>query len=411
VRDAQDRVTNLLYVLRDVTREESLERELRRSQKMEALGTLAGGIAHDFNNLLVPMLMGAELAVMQLPEESPARLSLERVIGAAGRARDLIRQILNFSRMQESDASPVRLDRVVAEAVDMCASTMPSHIQVGLDLDSDAAVSVDPAQLHQVLMNLCANAAHAMAAAGGRLNISLRGVDLVHGDVPPGEGAPGPHVRLRVADTGPGMAQEVLERAFDPFFTTKKPGEGTGLGLPMVHRIVRNHGGFVILRSAPDQGAVFDIFLPALPPEQALPPSETEAGVAAAVRPARVLLVDDEDELRHTVREALAAAGHRVEDFADPLEALARLEEAPDRFDLLLTDQTMPGLTGLDLAERSRALAPGAPVLLMTGYSAAATPERLERAGVDRLLTKPFDTQALLRAVQEALASASEEDR
>ncbi|WP_035250883.1 PAS domain-containing hybrid sensor histidine kinase/response regulator [Desulfocurvus vexinensis] len=389
----------------DVSRRKELEARLRQSQKLEAIGTLAGGIAHDFNNILGVIMGYTEMSLEEPDLPAPARRRLAEVLTAGRRARDLIHQILTFSRQEEPDLRPLALDSVVKEAVKLLRASIPANVDIALDLAGPGTVRANLSQVHQVLMNLCTNAAHAMREGGGRLSIALERVELdALGAAQHPPLAPGPHVRLTVADTGHGIPEAIRDKVFDPFFTTKGPDEGTGMGLAMVHGIVTGHGGAVSVRSAPGQGAAFEILLPEAP---GAPDALAEAGPDhVAPRGGRVLLVDDEAPLAAVLGEMLRSLGLHAHIETDSARALELLRADPGAFDLLVTDQTMPGLTGTGLAREARALRPELPVILCTGFCREPAAGAARELGIAVTLHKPVQKADLARAVRAALGRA-----
>jgi len=389
----------------DVSRRKELEARLRQSQKLEAIGTLAGGIAHDFNNILGVIMGYTEMSLEEPDLPAPARRRLTEVLTAGRRARDLIHQILTFSRQEEPDLRPLALDSVVKEAMKLLRASIPANVDIALDLDGPGTVRANLSQIHQVLMNLCTNAAHAMRDGGGRLSIALERVALdAPGAAQHPQLAPGPHVRLTVADTGHGIPEAIRDKVFDPFFTTKGPDEGTGMGLAMVHGIVTGHGGAVSVRSAPGQGAVFEILLPEAP---GVPGPLAEAGADhGAPRGGRVLLVDDEAPLAAVLGEMLRSLGLRARIETDSTRALELIRADPGAFDLLVTDQTMPGLTGTGLVREVRALRPELPVILCTGFCREPAAGAARELGIAVTLHKPVQKADLACAVRAALSGA-----
>ncbi|MHB8765346.1 MAG: PAS domain-containing sensor histidine kinase [Deferrisomatales bacterium] len=377
----------------------NLEDQVRQKQKLESLGVLAGGIAHDLNNTLAPIIGFAELAADDTPEGSPNRERLGRVLSAAERARDLVQQILVFARQSKEGVRPVHLAAEVRETLALVRASLPATIRLESELEDEGAwIQATPTAIHQVLTNLCTNAGHAMPR-GGRLRVAQAPVRVDDGA--DAELAAGEYLCLTVEDTGDGIPPEVLPRIFDPFFTTKGVGEGTGMGLSVVHGIARDLGGAVRVESAPGQGARFRVWLP----RTAEGAEDPRSADATAPEPAgrRLLLVDDEPLLREFWVEALERKGYRAEAVGCAEDALARLRRAPEEFDLVLTDQTMPGLTGADLLAEITALRPDLPVILCTGFSAGLTPEKARALGARALLQKPFGARDLLAAVRKAL--------
>ena len=402
LRDLTGAITDFLAVESDVTREVRIQRQLRQIQKIEALGTLAGGIAHDFNNILNPIFINTELVLLDAGLDPQARLSLETSLKAAERGRDLVKQIITFSRQKEKERKPSKVTPVLKEALKFVRASLPSTIEIKADLGVETGTILsDPAQIHQVVMNLCNNAAYAMRDKGGVLEVKLAEVEVdadmtaLHSDL-----RPGPYVRLTVADTGTGMKPDVMERAFDPFFTTKKPGEGSGMGLAVVHGIVRDQGGAVTVYSELGRGSVFNIFFPRFANEEAAPAVD----VAAPERGSeRILLVDDEEVQVESVRKMLERLGYTVTAAASGEEALASFLRDPASFDLVITDQTMPHMTGLELAKRILRVRPGLPVVLCTGFSEIVDANAAQAAGIRGFQMKPFSLREMAGTVRAAL--------
>jgi signal transduction histidine kinase len=386
--------------LRAAEERRDLEGQLRQSQKMEAIGTLAGGIAHDFNNILTAIIGNAQMASQEADPDSTVAESLAEISRAGNRAADLVRQIMAFSRQQKQSRDTIALRTVTEEVVRLLRAALPASIDLAVSSDpATPHVVADPSQVHQVLMNLCTNAAQAMAAGGGRIDIRLEPASLgldaarVHPDL-----APGDYARLSVADTGSGMDQATLERIFEPFFTTKAPGAGTGLGLAVVHGIVKGHGGAITVRSRPDEGSTFDVYLPAA--ERSAPGAMAEEPPIPRGAGQEILCVDDEPALVRLNERFLGRLGYRVTGFTRPRQALAALREDPMRFDLLLTDLSMPEMSGTELAREALAIQPGLPIAITTGL---VTPDLLDNAealGVREFLTKPTSLQDLAAALR-----------
>ena len=378
-----------------------LESQLRQAQKLEALGQLAGGIAHDFNNILTAILAYAELTLMDVEKPGEVRKHIEQVRAAGGRAKELVKRILAFSRQQQHERKPVRLQPVVVEALKLLRSTLPSTITIETQIDDEAPVTLsDTAQIHQVMMNLCTNAAHAMGEQPGRLTVALERVEIAAGAH--AELRPGRHARLTVSDTGCGMTPEVLKRIFEPFFTTKGPTEGTGLGLSVVHGIVKDHDGAITVESRANEGCTFRLFFPEHADGACARPEEGERKLPRG-RGERILFVDDERVLCDAGTRLLEYLGYAPVAFADAEEALRRFREDPAGFDLVVTDLTMPPMTGLDLAMEISALRPELPVLLASGFSGTWTQERVKALGLRDLIAKPVSIEVLAAAVRRAL--------
>ena len=345
-----------------------------------------------------------ELALDDLPAEARARACLDRVLGASLRARELVRQILSFSRRSEHKLRHLRADAVVGEALELLGASLSKAVEINAQLGSQATILADPSQIHQIVMNLCTNAAQAMHGAGGRLLVRTSAAPLPAELSTRHRLAPGEYFALLVQDQGVGIAPELLGRIFDPFFTTKGPGEGTGLGLAVVHGIVTSLGGAVWAESEPDQGARFHVLLPT----QASGEDRRREERPDILRgQERILLVDDEPDLLDFCGAALRPLGYQVATRRDPADALADLQADPAGFDLLITDLSMPRITGLQLAEELRKLRPNLPIVLITGFSRAIPPEQLSSLGAVRLLAKPFSTGELALAVRQALAQVA----
>ncbi len=383
------------------------EQQLQQTQKLEAIGTLAGGVAHDFNNILTGIMGNVELARMDLEDGTDPRTSIDQIMLSAERARQLVRQILTFSRKTEAQRELVDPSTIVAEALRFVRAATPSSITIRHQkADTLPRVEADPTQLHQVIMNLCTNAVHAMAGGNGTLEVTEEAVSVD----PATSGMnvaleSGDYVKLSVRDTGCGMEAEVLQRIFDPFFTTKAPGEGTGLGLSVVHGIVRKHGGAITVYSQPGQGTVFHVYLPAGRVITAAQGNATAAGGLVLGNGEQILLVDDEPVIVKATRLMLQRLGYEVTGFTTPVEAEESFRSAPERFDLLITDLTMPGISGIDLADRIHKVRPGLPVLLMSGFIGEIDLERIKRHSFAGVVDKPLSLSVLSKRVREALQS------
>jgi PAS domain S-box-containing protein len=406
IRTEQGKVVAYVSLLRDITMDLRLQDHLRQSQKMEAMGTLAGGIAHDFNNILGAIIGYAELAKMNAIRPGQYEGYLDLSLRACQRAKDLVQQILTFSRQAEQEKRPVDMVGLLKESFKLLRATLPSTMEMILHVHVPVApVLADPTQLHQVVMNLCTNAAHAMRDQGGSLEVGLRGVEVGKGDLGQYPGLePGPYIKLSVSDQGHGMTPEVAARIFDPFFTTKAPGEGTGLGLAVAHGIVTGCGGTIRVYSEPGMGATFHVMLPMLRESKEEPQAEEREPPRGREH---VLLVDDEEALVQILTRFLYDLGYRISAFTSPVEALKAFKESPHEFDLILSDLTMPNLTGVDLAQEVAAIRPGLPFLLCTGFSENITAERAKVLGIREVVLKPILRRPLAESVRRALDGAS----
>ncbi|MEQ8247543.1 MAG: ATP-binding protein [Alphaproteobacteria bacterium] len=391
--------------IRDVTEQRALARQLQQAQRMDAIGTLAGGIAHDFNNILSIIMGYGGLIQQDLPEGTEARENADMVVQAARRARELVEQILTFSRHSDDQAKkPLDPKPVVKEVLKLIRSTVPATIEIVQEIGEDEGRLLgDVSQLHQIVMNLCTNAVHAMGAGPGRLLVSLTRENLDAEAAAAWGVRSGDFWHLSVADSGEGIAPDVLDRVFEPFFTTKERGQGTGLGLAVVHGIVTDHGGVVRAESRLGQGATFHVLLP-------VDDAEREALVDAPVSTAlagrgRILLVDDETLIVRMGQKILNRLGYTVVGATDSEEALETFRADPGGFDLLMTDQTMPGLTGDALIEAVRAIRPDLPVVLCTGYSQVMDEEKAKEMAIDAFVMKPLEREEVGRIVSTVLAA------
>jgi PAS domain S-box-containing protein len=412
LRDASGRPYRFVGSAIDVTAEkqaqvdkEHLEAQLRQSQKMEAIGTLAGGIAHDFNNILGAILGYGELAHQHSAAGSALRRYLDNVMHAAGRAKTLVDRILGFSRSGLGERVPVNVQSVIEETLELLAASLPAGIRLEKTLEAgDAAVIGDATHLHQVAMNLCTNALHAMEH-GGVLSVVLERAELSEQrSLSRGTLSPGAYVRLVVSDTGTGIPPAVLERMFDPFFTTKGVGEGTGLGLSLVHGIVAELGGAIDVATRPEKGTKFEIWLPVA--------GEAGRPAAEAVRELprghgeTVMIVDDERPLVALAKEMLAALGYQPVGFESSSAALQAFQAEPQRFDLILTDEAMPDLVGTELAHQIRRIQPTLPIILMSGHGGAQLTRRAAAVGAQEVLRKPLQGRDLAESLARVLGSA-----
>ncbi|MBN1885158.1 MAG: PAS domain S-box protein [Candidatus Krumholzibacteriota bacterium] len=382
-----------------------LEEQVRQAQKMEAVGTLAGGIAHDFNNILTPILGFAEMALEETEQGSLAHGDIGEVIKAGQRARALVRQILTFSRQSDADRIPVRIQSVVPDALALIRASIPPSIELVSGIDPDVGpILADPTQIQQIVMNLCINAYHAMAGSGGVLHVELEETKIASKDPAVEESlVPGPYAKLIVRDTGKGMSQAVAERVFEPYFTTKHQGEGTGLGLSVVHGIVKSCAGAISLSSEPGAGTTVTVLLPVIEPQG---PEANEDEMSALPLPSgteRIMIVDDEETIIEMERKMLEGLGYRVAGFLDSEEAREAFLADPGAIDLVLTDLAMPRLTGIELAEEMLAARGDIPIILCTGYGEMVDEKRLLRVGIRELYPKPVRRRELAERIRRVL--------
>ena len=383
-----------------------LEEQLRQSQKLEAIGTLAGGIAHDFNNILTAILGNADLAQFDLGSSHPAHEFLEKIKLSGQRARDLVRRILAFSRPHETHRQLTPLPIIVEEVVKLMRSTLPASVQLVVRADpATPLVEVDSTELHQVLLNLGTNASHALGGRPGMIEFALEPCTIEAGANAPSGLKPGRYAQITVSDNGKGIPAEILPRIFDPFFTTKGPGEGTGLGLSVAHGIIRASGGTITVVSAPGMGSTFELFLPAAEASQSgSAPSPVKSVPPAAPSPGqRLLVVDDEEMLVITAERMLRRAGFAVAAFVRPTEALAAFRAQPRDFDLVITDLSMPEMSGIALAHELLRLRPDLPIILMSGYLRPGDAEAARHAGIREIVEKPATPQDILPLIGRLL--------
>ena len=386
------------HVERRIGRQKTLEEQLRQAQKMEALGTLAGGIAHDFNNILGVIMGYSELIRENAKNDQNMARRVEQILRAGERARDLITQILNFSRQTPQERRPLKLVPLIKEAMKLLRSSIPPSIDIRTEFKTEEDMALaDPTQFHQIVLNLCGNAAQAMSSRGGTLTIAL---DEAGEDAPRQVHDPRWFVRLSVSDTGVGMDPDIMERIFDPFFTTKGPSEGTGLGLSVVHGIVKTHEGAIQVQSVKGQGSTFHVYLPRATADTAPAPLPLPALLPSR---GKVLLVDDEKPLVDIAREMLENFGFEVTARTSSVEALEAFRYRPQDFDLVVTDYAMPNMTGVELAQEILRLRRNMPVILCTGFSDTITFERARSLGICDVILKPILKDKLVQSVSRLL--------
>ncbi|MCB2180683.1 MAG: GAF domain-containing protein [Desulfobulbaceae bacterium] len=381
---------------------EKLQNQIRQMQKMEAIGTLAGGIAHDFNNILTPIIGFGDLLKFEIDANNPARESVEEILQAAKRAKELVRQILAFSRQTQQERRPLQPHLIIKEALKLLKASIPSIVTIHAQIDSQCeAVMADPTEVHQIMMNLCTNAYHVMMEEGGFLEVSLENVsvnaELARSNPQLAEGH---YVRLTVKDSGPGMEPALLDRIFEPYFTTKKIGEGTGMGLALVHGIVQSLEGGIVVESAVGKGSRFQVYLPSLKKAQ-VEPSPIRQDMPRGKE--RILLVDDEGAVAQFGKRALQMLGYEVTIRTGSLEALELFQAEPEKFDLLITDQMMPNMAGTQLSQRIKAIRADIPIILLTGFSHNLTPEQLDKAGIGKCAMKPLLVDELAQIIRNIL--------
>ncbi len=386
----------------DITERKTVEEQLCQMHKMEAIGTLAGGIAHDFNNILAAIIGYTQLALAEVPEDTELYSDLKEVLKAGNRAKELVRQILTFSRRHAEERVAVSVSPLIKEALKLLRSTLPSTVVIEQKIEQETGnILADSTQVHQIVMNLCTNAAHAMEEKGGVMEVCLcrEKLDLkftsMHTEL-----APGDYIILKVKDTGIGMAPGVIERIFEPYYTTRDKGKGTGLGLAVVHGIVKSCRGAVTVSSEPGKGSVFTVYLPAI---ERMAVTEAVKVESLARGSERILFVDDEQSLAELGKKMLESLGYKVFSLTDSSEALKLFRKEPDRFDLVITDMTMPRMTGDELAKEILTIRPDVPVIICTGYSERMTEAKAKSMGIRAFIMKPVNKADIAEAVRRAL--------
>jgi len=400
--DNNGQLVEILSVGNDITERKRMEEILQQSQKMEAIGTLAGGIAHDFNNILGGILGYTELAQDDAGKDSPVQESLVEILKSTMRARALVKQILTFSRKSQEERKPVLLYPVIQEAVKLLRSTIPTTIEIKQKINGTTGmVNADSTQMHQIVMNLCTNAAHAMPETEGVLEIELSSVVITqesmreYNDI-----SPGPFLELKISDTGTGIDSKIINRISEPFFTTKDKEKGTGMGLAVVHGIVKDHGGDINIDSQLGKGTTFSIVLPQVIAE---PDNEEDSSSEIQTGNEHILFVDDEQVLIDIGKRTLESLGYTVTAKNSSIEALEAFQQAPDEFDVIITDQTMPYMTGYNLAKRILEIKPSINIILCTGYSDTISLEKAEAAGIKALIYKPISKKEIAQEIRGVL--------
>ena len=409
IRMDGDKVLNSV-IIHDITdriraenEKKKLESQLRRAHKMEAIGTLAGGIAHDFNNILWIINGNIELALTQITKGSPATYNLKEVEKACQRASDLVTQILSFTRQTDKKRQPLKFSSMVKESLKLMRSSLPSTIEIQETIiDQSDTILADITQINQVLLNLYTNAAHAMKEKGGELEVNLINFEIDDNDAASVHGLPaGNYVKLSVRDTGHGINPENIDRIFDPYFTTKNIGEGTGMGLSMAYGIIRNHGGTITVESTPEKGTLFQIFLPIFEKREDELEAETFETLPAGTE--RILFVDDEKAVLDLVKQVLTRLGYESELYLNPKDALKSFKAKPEKYDLVITDQTMPHMTGKELAKELMSIRPDIPIILCTGFSEQIDEKKAEEMGIRAYVMKPVVMRGLAKTIRKVL--------
>ena len=384
------------------TDKKKLEAQLQQSQKMEAIGTLAGGIAHDFNNTLSPIIGFTELLQEDLPQDSPFQENIAEILQAGLRAKDLVKQILTFSRQHDQELKPVKIQALLTEALKLLASSIPKTIDIKTEINPDCGpVFADPTQIHQVIMNLVTNAYHSMQKSGGQLTVVLKQSEIESSPLGFSELLPGKYALLKVIDTGTGIKKGVLDKIFNPYFTTKKVGKGTGLGLSVVQGIVKSCHGELNVYSEPGKGTEIHVYLPIIKKpikDIVLDPSEPVQG-----GPERILIVDDEETIVKMEKRLLERIGYHVVTSIGSIEALKKFKSDPAAFDLVITDMTMPGMTGIQLSNEIKKIRPNIPLIICTGFSDQINAETSRNFGIQGYVNKPIIIKKIAKTIRDVL--------
>lgn len=388
----------------------SLEKQLQHSQKMETIGTLAGGIAHDFNNMLGIIIGSAELALESVDHDHPVNKYINKILTASTRAEEMVKRLLSFSRLADSEKKPINLKNILDESLKLLRSSLPTNIEIRRDIhDKTFSIMANVTQMNQVIINLCNNSAHAMDKSGGILQVGLKNITLGerHTDYP--DLSPGEYICLSVSDNGHGIDPKIIDRIFDPYFTTKEVGKGTGMGLAMVHGIVKNHGGGIKVTSRVGKGTRFDILFPIIDTKVA----EISAPLKAAIPKGeeRILLVDDEEMITDTIRLVLEQLGYNVTFFYNSQKAFEEFKLKPYDYDLIITDMVMPDMTGDILAKKIRSIRHNIPIIMSTGYNEKINADKARELGIREIIAKPVRMNNLAQTVRKVLDSVSVDRR
>lgn len=409
VYESSGEISNL-SILHDITERRAIESQLHLARKMESIGTLVGGIAHDFNNILYMIMGNTELALEDVPAWNPAHDQLQEIKTAGLRATDIVNQLLNFSRKSDQDLMPINLIHVIKNALKFMRSSLPSNITIRKHLpETETVIQADPVQIHQLVMNICTNASQAMEGTGGVIHITVK-TDFLPEDFSNKHPKlrSGYYATIEISDSGPGIDPTVIDRIFDPYFTTKAFGKGSGMGLAVVHGIVTNHGGVVTVESPPGKGAVFTIHLPVVD-DEALPESKPSEEIPCGTE--SILFIDDEASIVNMSRNILERLGYQVDTRMNPEDALNLFQSRPQEYDLVITDMTMPQMTGVQLAEQLKALRSDIPVIICTGNSSLIDEKKASELGIDAYVMKPATKRAIATTIRSVLNKVRKADQ
>jgi PAS domain S-box-containing protein len=402
IKGNRGEMAGIVVNIKDITKTKKSEIQLQQAQKMEAIGTLAGGIAHDFNNILFPIMGHTEILLMDTPEDSSAHGSLKKIYSGANRAKELVKQILTFSRQESCELILMKMQPVVKEVLKLIRSTVPTTIEIKQDINSKCGmIKADPTQIHQIVMNLATNAYHAMEEHGGELKVNLKEIEIGEEDVITPDMIPGAYACLTIADTGIGMEQNLIDKIFEPFFTTKGKGKGTGMGLSTVHGIVTKMGGAINVNSLPGKGTEFNLYF--LLEKSSFEEQVTNSKAEIQGGTEHILVVDDEEAILTMEKQVLERLGYRVTSRTSSIEALEAFRDSPDKFDLVITDMAMPNMPGDKLSAELTKIRPGIPVLLCTGFSESMSEEKAASLGIKVFLVKPIVMKDLFCTIREVL--------